>query len=205
MNNQNLAIKIKDLRNRKGFSQEQLSEESKLSLRTIQRIEKGESIPRGDTLIKLTNALGVTPDDILDWTKTEDKGYLALLNLSALIGVFIQPILGIIIPLVMWILKRDKVNLVDNYGKKLISFQITWTLLIYAVLIIATKGSYIPFDFNFFRLLPILSSLEINEDLVYFIILLILYFYNLIFILVNLKRIKNGMKSKYFPAIPFLK
>ena len=40
MNNHNLATKIKDLRNRKGFSQEQLSEVSKLSLRTIQRIEK---------------------------------------------------------------------------------------------------------------------------------------------------------------------
>lgn len=49
MNNQNLAGKIRDLRNRKGFSQEQLSEETKLSLRTIQRIENGESIPRGDT------------------------------------------------------------------------------------------------------------------------------------------------------------
>ena len=45
MNNQNLANKIKELRSRKGLSQEQLSEDSKLSLRTIQRIEKGESIP----------------------------------------------------------------------------------------------------------------------------------------------------------------
>lgn len=36
MNNRNLAIKIKDLQHRKGFSQEQLAEESKLSLRTIQ-------------------------------------------------------------------------------------------------------------------------------------------------------------------------
>ncbi|HYQ56702.1 MAG TPA: helix-turn-helix transcriptional regulator, partial [Draconibacterium sp.] len=69
MNNQNLAIKIKDLRNRKGLSQEQLSEESKLSLRTIQRIEKGESIPRGDTLMRLTQALGITPDELLDWAK----------------------------------------------------------------------------------------------------------------------------------------
>ena len=97
MNNQNLAIKIKDLRSRKGFSQEQLSEESKLSLRTVQRIEKGESIPRGDTLIKLTQALGVTPDDLLEWTDIEDKGYLTLLNLSALTGLLFNPLLGIIV------------------------------------------------------------------------------------------------------------
>lgn len=100
MNDQNLAFKVKGLRNRKGFSQEQLSEESKLSLRTIQRIEKGESVPRGDTLLKLTQVLGVTPDDLLEWDKTEDRGYLALLNLSAL-SLVILPILGIIIPLVM--------------------------------------------------------------------------------------------------------
>ena len=147
MNNQNLAIKIKDLRNRKGFSQEQLSEESKLSLRTIQRIEKGESIPRGDTLIKLTQALGVTPDDLLEWTDIEDKGYLTLLNLSA-ISFLIQPLLGIIIPLFMWILKREKIRLVDDTGRKLISFQITWTLILYVVLIIASKGAFIPFNFN---------------------------------------------------------
>ncbi|NEV92940.1 helix-turn-helix domain-containing protein [Psychroflexus sp. YR1-1] len=127
MKNQHLAEKIKDLRTRKGFSQEQLSEESKLSLRTIQRIEKGESVPRGDTLIKLTRALGVSPDDLLEWAEVEDKGYLTLMNLSAL-SVFIQPFLGIIIPTVMWILKREKIKGVEDTGKKIISFQITWTL-----------------------------------------------------------------------------
>lgn len=82
MNNRNLAIKIKDLQHRKGFSQEQLAEESKLSLRTIQWIEKGESIPRGDTLMKLTQALGVTPDDLLEWTDVEDKGSFIPINFN---------------------------------------------------------------------------------------------------------------------------
>ena len=107
MDNQNLAIKIKNLRNRKGFTQEQLSEESKLSLRTIQRIEKGESIPRGDTLVKLTQALGVTPDDLLEWEIPEDNGYLQLLNWSSLSFIF-NPILGIVLPLVMWMAKERK-------------------------------------------------------------------------------------------------
>ena len=107
MNNQNLAIIIKDLRNRKGLSQEQLAEESKLSLRTVQRIEKGESIPRGDTLVKLSQALDVTPDDLLEWEIIEDNGYVQLLNWSS-ISFIIQPLLGIIIPLVMWIMKRGK-------------------------------------------------------------------------------------------------
>jgi uncharacterized Tic20 family protein len=205
MNNQNLAIKIKDLRSRKGFSQEQLSEESKLSLRTVQRIEKGESIPRGDTLIKLTQALGVTPDDLLEWTDIEDKGYLTLLNLSALTGLLFNPLLGIIIPLVMWILKKDKIKFVDNYGKKIISFQITWTLLIYSIFMVATKGSYIKFDFNLFDIVLSLINFRMDKEIIYVVLTGILYLYNLILIFKNYIRIKKGKQSWYLPAIPFLK
>ncbi|TQO36723.1 putative Tic20 family protein [Arenibacter algicola] len=205
MNNQNLAIKIKDLRSRKGFSQEQLSEESKLSLRTVQRIEKGESIPRGDTLIKLTQALGVTPDDLLEWTDIEDKGYLTLLNLSALTGLLFNPLLGIIIPLVMWILKKDKIKFVDNYGKKIISFQITWTLLIYSIFMLATKGSYIKFDFNLFDIVLSLINFRMDKEIIYVVLTGILYLYNLILIFKNYIRIKKGKQSWYLPAIPFLK
>jgi len=43
MKNHNLAEKLKDLRVKKGLSQEQLSEISKLSIRTTQRIENGET------------------------------------------------------------------------------------------------------------------------------------------------------------------
>jgi len=200
MNNKNLAIKIKDLRNRKGFSQEQLSEESKLSLRTIQRIEKGESIPRGDTLIKLTQALGVTPDDLLEWTDIEDKGYLTLLNLSS-ISVLIQPLLGIIIPLVMWILKREKIKYVDDTGKKIISFQITWTLTLYVVVIIASKGTFIPINFNILNSFPLL----ITDFSIIIAVILFLYLFNIVSIFLNMRRSQKGLKNKYFPAIPFLK
>lgn len=205
MNNQNLAIKIKDLRNRKGFSQERLSEESKLSLRTIQRIEKGESIPRGDTLIKLTQALGVTPDDLLEWTDIEDKGYLTLLNLSVLSGLLFNPLLGIIIPLVMWILKKDKIKFVDDYGKRIISFQITWTLLVYFVFMVATRGSSIKFDFNLFDIVFALINYRVNEQLIYVVLVAILYLYNLILIFENVRRVKKGKPSWYLPSIFFLK
>lgn len=200
MNHQNLAIKIKELRTRKGFSQEQLSEESKLSLRTIQRIENAESIPRGDTLMKLTQALGVTPDDLLEWTDIEDKGYLTLLNLSA-ISILIHPLLGIIIPLVMWILKREKIKLVDDTGKQLISFQITWAMMFYVVIIIASKGRFMPFNFNmldsFFDLITSFSKIGL--------LILFLYLYNIVSIVLNIRKSQKGLKSKYLPAIPFLK
>jgi transcriptional regulator with XRE-family HTH domain len=47
MKNKELAQRIKELRNRRCFSQEELSEKTGLSLRTIQRIENGETEPRG--------------------------------------------------------------------------------------------------------------------------------------------------------------
>uniref|UniRef100_UPI0030F528A3 helix-turn-helix domain-containing protein n=1 Tax=uncultured Wocania sp. TaxID=2834404 RepID=UPI0030F528A3 len=71
MKNKNLANRVKELRKRKGFSQEELTEISGLSLRTIQRIENGETEPRGDTFKRLANALNVTPDELIDWTLQE--------------------------------------------------------------------------------------------------------------------------------------
>ncbi len=205
MDNQNLAIKIKDLRNRRGFSQEQLSEESKLSLRTIQRIEKGESIPRGDTLVKLTQALGVTPDDLLEWEIPEDKGYLQLLNWSSFSFIF-QPILGIVIPLVMWILKREKIQFVDDSGKKLINFQITWTLTFYCTFTILTMiyldgEFYIPFKFSIQNSISGLISDFSTPSIIVFS----LYLFNMIMILLNVRKSQKGLKNRYFPAIPFLK
>jgi len=192
MNNQNLAIKIKDLRNRKGFSQERLAEDSKLSLRTIQRIEKGESIPRGDTLIKLTQALEVTPDDLLDWTKIEDRGFLAILILST-VSTFIHPLLGLFIPTILWVLKKDKVNLVDHTGKCIINFQLVWIFLLYIIMFIVANGRPLLFDFNlstlFFTVFRQFSTLIS-------ISLLGLYISSLLFTLINLFRNYKGLKSK---------
>ena len=69
MKNFDLAKKIKELRSRKGYSQDDLAEYSQLSLRTIQRIENGETEPRGDTLKRLAKALNVTPDEMIDWAE----------------------------------------------------------------------------------------------------------------------------------------
>ncbi len=204
MDNQNLAIKIKNLRNRKGFTQEQLSEESKLSLRTIQRIEKGESIPRGDTLVKLTQALGVTPDDLLEWEIPEDNGYLQLLNWSSLSFIF-NPVLGIILPLVMWILKREKVKFVDDSGMKIINFQITWTLTFYLTITILSMmldgEFYIPFRFS---IQNSISALIANFSIAT-VIVFSLYSFNLAMILLNVRKSQKRLENKYLPAIPFLR
>lgn len=73
MRNSELSIMIKKLRTDKGFSQEELSEKSGLSLRTIQRLENGETEPRGDTLKRLINALEL-PKDYFSKISQHEKG-----------------------------------------------------------------------------------------------------------------------------------
>ncbi|TGE28766.1 helix-turn-helix domain-containing protein [Hymenobacter metallicola] len=54
------AARIQSIRKSKGLSQEVLAEQSGVSLRTIQRVEQGETVPRGHTLQALAAALDVT-------------------------------------------------------------------------------------------------------------------------------------------------
>lgn len=200
MNNSHLAAKIKELRKRCGFSQEQLAEESRLSLRTVQRIESGESVPRGDTLTKLTAALKVSPDDVLEWAPSEDKGYLTVLNAGGF-GFLVHPFLGIMIPLVMWILKKDKIRLVDDTGKKVISFQLTWTIVLFAITLIGTDGLVMIPNFSVKAMLNVFLT---NPDLIE-IALVLLYLYNFSMITINIWRSSKGQRSVYIPAVPFLR
>ena len=114
-----LANRIKELRTRKGFSQEELSEKTGLSLRTIQRIENGETEPRGDSLKRLAQAFDVTSDDLVDWTVQEDRGFLLSLNLSSL-SFLPFPLLGILVPLIIWISKKGKIQNVDRLAKEIL-------------------------------------------------------------------------------------
>ncbi|WP_187632119.1 helix-turn-helix domain-containing protein [Hymenobacter lutimineralis] len=55
--------RIVAIRKSKGFSQEMLAEQAGVGLRTIQRVEQGETVPRGHTLQALATALGVSLED----------------------------------------------------------------------------------------------------------------------------------------------
>ena len=57
------AERILTIRKSRGLSQEMLAEQSGVSLRTIQRVEQGDTVPRGHTLQALAAALGVALDD----------------------------------------------------------------------------------------------------------------------------------------------
>lgn len=200
MKNKELAQKIKTLRNRKGFSQEVLSEKTGLSLRTIQRIENGETEPRGDTLKRLALAFEVSSDEIIDWTVQEDKGFLSSLNLSALSFIFF-PILGILVPLIIWITKKDKIRNVNEIAKDLLNFQITWSVCLFLGYIIIVVSAI----YKMRTTGNISASIVSSRVIVNLVFLGIMYLFNLVIIVANSIRINNDESVWYYPKIGFIR
>ena len=65
MKTKDLAKKLKELRVLRGMSQEYLADESRVSLRTIQRIENNESEPTGETIKRIASALDVELTELI--------------------------------------------------------------------------------------------------------------------------------------------
>ncbi|HKG04859.1 MAG TPA: helix-turn-helix domain-containing protein [Pedobacter sp.] len=200
MKNIELAQKIKELRIRKGLSQEKLAEAAQINLRTIQRIEGGETEPRGDTLQRIANALDITPDELIDWTEREDKGLLAFLNLSAL-SFLAFPLLGIIIPLAIWLSNRNKISKINEIGRRLLNFQISWCLTLFVGYIIFFLSMILHLRLPF----PNISFMNIGSTELLIMMIPLFYVVNIIFILTNSIRSYNGKKVFYRPAFGFLK
>lgn len=200
MKNKNLAKKVKGLRKRKGLSQEELTENSGLSLRTIQRVENGETEPTGDTLKKIAHALNVTPNELIDWTINEDRGFLKALNLSALTFIFF-PLLGILVPLILWISQKDKIKDLPKIGKDIINFEISWTLFFFLGFLL--NSIYMANQWNasgFVSGSSIASGIKFN---LFFII--IMYTFNFLTILFNTYLIQKEKDVKYYPRINFIR
>lgn len=166
--------KIKEVRKKKGLSQELLAEYAKVNLRTIQRIEKNESEPRGKTLNSICEVLEINAEDIMDYGKKEDKNYLIIFHLSVLAFLPI-PVGNIILPMILWTNKKDKIIGLKEVGANLLNFQLIWsiisffTIFAFAFLKIMHVGSYEIIFFIFVGLyalniiLPITFAIKTNK------------------------------------------
>ena len=103
-----LSQKIAVARNKKGITQDELAGLVKVSVRTIQRIESGESAPRKYTLNALAEALGLSLEELstgaVDGDTAETKHFLILLCVSCF-SYLLLPYIHFLIPL--WLLNRD--------------------------------------------------------------------------------------------------
>lgn len=72
MGNRRIARKVKGLRKAKGLSQVELAKKSGLSLRTVQRVEKGGTKATGETLIRISNVLEITLKELIDFDSKKE-------------------------------------------------------------------------------------------------------------------------------------
>ncbi len=200
MNNFDIGKRIKELRNRKGLSQEDLADLSQLSLRTIQRIENGETEARGDSLKRLATAFGIEAEELIDnpaelhHVKGDDKSkYLMAINLSAF-SFLLFPMAGAIVPWILWWLKKDTVKGIDLDSKRVINFQISWFIFI----------TVIPMTIVVMSIYHVSYLGIVNRE--HLLIGMIgLYVINIFYIILNTLRLRKNMGVIYQPAIPFFR
>ncbi len=127
-----LGEKLSRLRKSKGISQESLAEKSNISLRTIQRIETGTATPRPYTIKTLAETLGIPVEQLSTSQESPiEQSQIAitklkLINFSSLVGLAI-PFSNLYFTILFW-RKNREIPSVNEAGKKIISFQLLWTL-----------------------------------------------------------------------------
>ena len=112
-------------REKLNLTQDELSEKSGLSVRTIQRIEAG-SKPKGHSLNVLSKALNVCREQLTEEVNAPSLNYklIKLINISSLPFVVI-PLANIALPLMIMYGKKE----VNSITKQIISVQILWTII----------------------------------------------------------------------------
>lgn len=134
-------IKLKNIRESQNLTQEELSEKSGISVRTIQRIEAGQE-PKGYTLRVLAQTLEISEKELQNTSseteveqsivhqpnneKTEELDFskVKFINLSSLPFVFL-PVINIVVPVILMYVLKMKNPII----KQIISVQILWTII----------------------------------------------------------------------------
>src|SRR5690606_14498750 len=182
-----IGTKITQLRKQKALSQEQLADSAKVNVRTIQRIENNETTPRGATLKLICDALGVTPDEIINFEKIEDNTFLIWLHLSVMLG-YVLPLGNIILPLILWLSNKNKINHVNEQGKKILNFHIIFSVFTFFLMFMGVFGNIT------------LQDLFIRFHL-FFIILFFCGIINFLFPIIISVRISKGTVKNFYPVI----
>ena len=67
-----IGSRIQEIRNKKGLTQDQLSEEVGISSKYLSSIERGKENPTLNTILKLARSLDVKPDEFFTHLENED-------------------------------------------------------------------------------------------------------------------------------------
>lgn len=142
-----LGNKVVSARKTKGLTQEQLAERASVTVRTIQRIESDDSIPRDYTLKAIAAALSMPLEEFISVRSClnkvctshlpvqegrpaepqETRHFLQLLNLSAF-SYLVVPFVHFLIPIFLLKKRKEKDNALQTTGQRIIRQQIYWTV-----------------------------------------------------------------------------
>jgi len=173
-------------RKRKGLTQEELAEQSKVTVRTIQRIESGETVPRAFTLKAIAAALDV-PFETLQLNgetaleenrkqslvrSTDDADSVHFLQTICLscFSFILLPFFHFLIPSALLRRRTDMPRGVIRQGRQLVRGQIFWVIGLNVVMLV-TVG------FNLYRKSNGLSTIS------YLVPAAAAYAWNLVFLL----------------------
>ncbi|WP_109700217.1 helix-turn-helix domain-containing protein [Chitinophaga deserti] len=146
-----LHQKITIARKEKGLTQEQLAEMTNISVRTIQRIEGGENVPRAFTLKAIATALDVPFEE---WTAipappASEKVYageevhaLQMICLSCF-SYLVIPLVHFLIP--AWLLKRSGIQRQEAkaFARQVIRRQIYWSIALSGLMLLTMLFNFI--------------------------------------------------------------
>ncbi len=117
-----LGLKIAELRRQNGLSQEDLALDADVNVRSIQRIEAGEVEPRLGTLKILSDLLEF---DFLNNKPDEASLWLLLMHLSSVFPI-------VVIPVIIWFMKRGEDPRIDKQAPDVINFQLSAVVYLFA-------------------------------------------------------------------------
>ncbi len=134
-------------------------------------------------------------DDIYSFIKQENPNYIGAVHFSALTFILF-PLGNIILPTILWLARKGNIVNLTYFAKKLLNFQITWTII-----------TYYPFAImSFQNVLHVKLPLGHFRGFSLILFIVIMYGLNLIYtIIAGILSIKDGRRNLYPVAIPFMK
>ena len=167
--------KLKKIREQQHLTQQELSERSGVSVRTIQRIESGTE-PKGQTLKILAATLNVKEAELLEKTETpvgENFTLIKIINFSSL-PVTIFPPANILLPLLIMFLSKQS----NSLTRQIVNLQIFWSICAFIIFML----------FNFMR-----SSFSWSNDST-LVMMIMLILSNVFIILRNAAEIDKNQR-----------
>ena len=95
-----------------------------------------------------------------------EKSFITLMHLSQFAG-FIIPFAGLALPIIMWVMNKDKSEKIDEHGKNILNWIISASIyaIVSSILILILVGIFLLIGIGILAIVfPILAVMKWNKD-----------------------------------------